>query len=86
VKHHASSKFWSLYHALPQSIQAQADACFELLKLNPRHPSLQLKKVGAFWSVRVSISYRAVAIQREDQFVWIWIGPHDAYDRLLGGK
>jgi len=26
---------------------------FELLKKNPYHPSLHLKKVGRYWSVRV---------------------------------
>jgi hypothetical protein len=34
-----------------------------LLKENPRHPSLHLKKVGRFWSARVGSRYRALAVE-----------------------
>lgn len=52
------------------------------MKADGRHPSLQLKKVGRFWSVRVGLRYRALARDRSDGLVWFWIGPHDTYDRL----
>jgi hypothetical protein len=44
--HHASSSFWKCYDTLPQNIQDQADKNFELLKSDPRHPSLHFKKSG----------------------------------------
>jgi hypothetical protein len=59
-----------------------ADANFALLKRNPRHPSLQFKKVGRFWSVRVGLRYRALAVEAEDGY--LWIGSHADYDRLIG--
>ena len=56
---------------------------YALFQGNPLHPSLRLKAVGPFWSVRVSGSYRALAIRKGDVFHWIWIGPHDEYEEIL---
>jgi len=83
VTHQASAKFWQLYDALPREIRRVADKNFELVKKNPRHPSLHLKKVGRFWSVRIGAGHRAVAVREGSVLVWFWIGDHDAYDRLL---
>ena len=47
MKHFASPKFWTAYQALPLPVQKLADGNYELLKRDPRHPSLQFKKVGA---------------------------------------
>jgi hypothetical protein len=53
VRHFAGPSFWEGYAKLPENIRALADKNYALLKENPRHPSLQLKKVGRFWSVHV---------------------------------
>ena len=53
------------------------------MKADPRHPSIQLKKVGRFWSARASDDYRAVAVEYEGGLLWFWIGTHADYDRLL---
>jgi len=45
VKHRASTQFWQFRALLPEEIQPLADQNFELLKTNPRHPSLHFKKV-----------------------------------------
>jgi hypothetical protein len=83
VKHLATPEFWFHYRGLPTEIQSLADKSFELLKSDPRHPSLHLKKVGRFWSVRVGLRHRALAKEREEGLVWFWIGPHRVYDRLI---
>ncbi len=84
MKHSAISRFWRLYNALPPEVQRVADRQFKRLKSNPRHPSLHFKKVGTgLWSARVSIDYRVLGRERSDGIVWVWIGPHDEYDRLL---
>lgn len=83
MKHTANPSFWESYDALPAEIQALADKNFELLKTNPRHPSLCLKKVGQYWSVRVGRKYRAVAVEFEDYLVWFWIGTHTEYDQII---
>jgi hypothetical protein len=54
--------FWACYRALPDPVQSLADKAFELLKTDPRHPSLYFKKVDKFWSVRVGIHYRALGV------------------------
>ncbi|ENN87985.1 hypothetical protein RHSP_50344 [Rhizobium freirei PRF 81] len=68
---------------LPKHVQELADRNFELLKSNPRHPSLHLKQVGRFWSARVGISWRALAVADGDDLVWFWIGSHTDYDKLI---
>ncbi len=83
MTHHTSSRFWVQYETLPASVRTQADKQFALLKANPSHPSLRLKKVGRFWSARVNAEIRALAVQVEDTLVWFWIGNHREYDRLI---
>ena len=72
-----------LYDALPLRIRRLADRNFQLLKRNPKHPSLHFKKIGPYWSARVGRDYRAVATPRDDGFVWFWIGTQSDYDRLI---
>jgi len=66
-------------------VRALADKNFVLLRQDPQHPSLRLKKAGAFWSARVGLRYRALARHRAEGLVWFWIGPHDAYEPFLKG-
>ncbi len=84
MRHFASPAFWEAYGKLPESVRALADKNYALLKENPRHPSLQFKKVGRLWSVRVGLQYRALAAEVGDDLVWFWIGSHRDYDRLIG--
>jgi hypothetical protein len=66
MKHCASTAFWEANRGLPDHIRTLADKNYSLLKENPKHPSLQLKKVGRFWSVRVGANYRALAIDVDE--------------------
>jgi hypothetical protein len=72
-----------LYENLPSAIQQVADKNFELLKADPKHPSLHLKKAGKYWSVRVSMKYRALGVEVDENVLWFWIGTHAEYDRML---
>jgi mRNA-degrading endonuclease RelE of RelBE toxin-antitoxin system len=83
MKFVANASFWQALNALPSAIQSLAKKNFELLKENPAHPSLHLKKVGKYWSVRVGRRYRALGVEIEDGVLWFWIGTHAEYDRLL---
>jgi hypothetical protein len=83
LNHFASPEFWSCYRDLPASIQASADKAFSLLKSDLRHRSLRLKKVGRFWSVRVGLHHRALAVESSDGLHWFWIGSHAEYDRIV---
>jgi hypothetical protein len=88
MQHRAATDFWHEYDALPTEIRARADRAFAQLEADPRHPSLQFKKVGErrgqeIWSARITLSYRALAIKREYGYLWFWIGDHKTYDKLI---
>ncbi len=83
MKHFANSFFWECFEKLPQTIQKLANKNFDVLKKDSQHPSLHLKKVGRYWSVRVGKRYRALAVEMQEGLLWFWIGTHAEYDRLL---
>lgn len=84
MRHFTSPSFWACYRRLPADVRELADKNFELLKENPRHPSLHFKQIGEYRSVRVSLRYRALAVEIPEGLVWFWIGSHSDYDKLLG--
>ena len=83
MKHFATPRFWECYRTLPKSVQKLADKNFELLRKNSKHPSLHFKKVGRFWSARVGLSYRTLAVESNKDIIWFWIGNHGEYDKLV---
>ena len=83
MKHFASRAFWEAYEKLPEQVRDLADKNYALLKENPRHPSLQFKRVGRFWSVRVGLRYRALATEADGNLIWFWIGSHADYDAMV---
>ena len=82
--HRTTPHFWRHFEQLPEPVQRIARQNFRLLLANPRHPSLHFKKVGKFWSVRVGLAHRALAVEDGGDFIWVWVGSHDEYDRLIG--
>ena len=80
--HFTSPQFWALYQQLPENLRRLADKNYGLLKADPRHPSLQFKKVGRYWSARVGSDHRALAVESSDGLIWFWIGSHAEYDRI----
>ena len=86
LNHFTSPKYWVFYHKLPHRVREVADDHFNLLKNNPKHPSLHFKKIRDLWSVRAGIHYRALGIETEGSpkgILWIWIGSHAEYDQLV---
>jgi hypothetical protein len=81
----ASPDFWRAYRKLPKNVQATADKNLALFKDNPRHPSLQYRPVSSdpnYYTVRIGMTYRAVAVKTENGPQWVWIGSHEAYNNL----
>ena len=83
MKRFASPQFWRHYRQLSPEVRSLADKNFQLLKADPKHPSLHFKRIGRLWSVRVGAHYRALDLDRTDGVVWFWIGSHADYDKLL---
>jgi hypothetical protein len=86
MKHRTTPRFWECYGSLPTDVQELADKNFQLLQRNPRHPSLQFKKVGNLWSARVGLVHWALAVEDGEEFLWVWIGTHDDYERMIRGR
>jgi len=64
----ASSRFWKAFEHLPSSVKDKAREAHRLWLVDPRHSSLQFKKVHErynIFSVRVGLGWRAVCV-RED--------------------
>ncbi len=56
--HFAVTSFWDQYDLLPPSIKRLAEKNYQLLKQNPKHPSLHFKKIRQqLYSVRVGEHY-----------------------------
>jgi hypothetical protein len=43
--HRTTDRFWKCFDKLPKNIQDTAKENFELLKTDPKYPSLQFKKL-----------------------------------------
>lgn len=78
-----TKSFRNRFAQLPPEIQRAARRAFRLWLQNPQHPSLHFKKVGGFWSARVTDNYRALAIVEGGAAKWFWIGPHEEYERQI---
>jgi hypothetical protein len=83
MKSRATGAFWNRYHTLPAEIQKIADKQYRLWISDSFHPSLNFKKVGRYWSARVTEDYRSLGVRDGDTIIWFWIGTHREYDRLL---
>lgn len=81
--HKTTTQFWKCFENLPELVQSVSRKNFDLLKKRPSHPSLHFEKVGKLWSVRVGMDYRALAIEDGEYFIWVWIGTHDEYKRMI---
>jgi hypothetical protein len=84
--HRTTEHFWRRHERLDERIRKNADKAFALLRKDSMHPSLRFKRIGAFWSARVDAGHRALAVEDGEDFIWVWIGPHDEYERIVRGR
>jgi hypothetical protein len=81
--HKTTYRFNESFKTMPIRVQKVATRNFELFNVNPHHPSLHFKKIGKFWSLRIGLNYRALAIKENARYTWVWIGTHDNYLKML---
>ena len=75
-----TQRFKKEFESLPASIQERARKQLALLLTNPRHPSLQIKKMKAYenlWEGRATQNYRFTFRVEGETFLLLRIGPHD---------
>jgi hypothetical protein len=83
MKSRVVADFWNDYNRLPREIQELARKQYKLWLDDPNHPSARFKKVGLYWSARVTDDYRAVGIRDGDTVLWFFVGTHADYNKLL---
>lgn len=83
-----TERFAKEYARLPQQLQQRVDRALGLLLENPRHPSLQAKKMKGYenrWEARVTLNYRLIFSIESDAYVLLRIGTHDLLTTGSGG-
>lgn len=87
MKSKRTQRFRALSQQLPPEIQRELYEAYRQFKRDPYYPGLQFKRVNLrenIYSVRVGDHYRALGRRiGSDLVVWIWIGTHAEYDKLL---
>lgn len=66
----ASSSFWACFHELTDEIQRISIKQYRLWLRDPKHPSVQFKRVQGYWSARITDNYRALGILEGDTVIW----------------
>lgn len=82
MKFLATEPYLKAYRKLPQHIQRQVDKQLGLLLENPRHPSLQVKKMKRvhrppIFELRVTRGYRLTFQVEADYYILRKVGTHD---------
>lgn len=80
MKLQPTARFAEDYESLPLQIQLRVDKALGLLLDNPRHPSLQTKKIKGHenrWEGRVTLHYRFTFTIEGDAYVLLRVGTHD---------
>lgn len=81
-----TGRFRKLFDKLPLQVQNQANNAYKIWEDDPHHPALKFKKIHStipVYSVRISLSYRAIGKLEKDTMIWFWIGNHNDYDNLI---
>jgi hypothetical protein len=86
VNSELTAEFLTCFRQLPSRIKREARKSYRLWKKNPRHPSVNFKRVAkktAIHSVRIAIGWRALGLKDGSTMIWFWIGSHADYDNIL---
>ena len=76
-----TSRFKRAYKSLPQEAKERVKTSLRMLAVNPRHPSLNVKKIkGAkdIWEARAGLDYRITFQIVRDYFILRNVGRHDS--------
>jgi hypothetical protein len=72
---------------LPEPIRRLAVKNCRLWCGNPRHPTLDFKKLGGSaerFSIRIGDHYHALGHKVGGTVLWVWIGTQEEYNKLVG--
>jgi hypothetical protein len=83
MKSRATANFWAAFNQLPGDVRQLAAKQYRVWLDNPHHPSVRFKKVGSYWSARVTDDFRALGVMDGDTMIWFFIGSHAEYEKFL---
>jgi len=81
-----TKRFRQAFRRLPKYIQQQEKAAYRLFAENPCQSGLDFKKIHSsdfVYSVHIGLHDRAVGVRSSDVILWVWIGSHSEYDKLI---
>ena len=87
LKSVATRRFWELFRALPSEVQSLAVKNYQVWRRNPHHPSLRFRRLQGSedrFSIPVGDHCRALGKLSGGKVIWVWIGTHSEYDRVVG--
>jgi hypothetical protein len=77
-------EFWQLFEKLPEDIKSLADKIFKDLEKTREHSSLNILKVGRYWSLPIGTKNRALGVEVEEGgLLWCWIGCYSDYHNFV---
>ena len=88
MRSQATPRFWHLLKNLPTEVQRLAVKNYRLWQADANHPSLRYRRLegrGNLATVRIGDHYRALGLLEPGMVLWIWIGSHAEYNRLIRG-
>lgn len=80
MKLQPTERFRKDYERLPRPLQRRMNKALRFLLQNPRHPSLQIKKIKGYenrWEGRVTLHYRFTFTIEVDTYILLRVGTHD---------
>jgi len=83
---HLTEEFRERFRKLPDRVKQTARKNYRLWQQDPSHPSLEFKRAHTrrpIYSIRVGIGWRALGTREGEIILWFWIGPHNAYEKLI---
>jgi mRNA-degrading endonuclease RelE of RelBE toxin-antitoxin system len=87
VQFSRTERFKKAFRALPEPVREKAVKALQLLAENPRHPSLQVKKIRGtenIWEARVDQKYRfTFQVERKNKQTIIFLRNIDNHDDCL---
>ena len=86
MKSHITSDFKKCFEKLPERIKQLAKKNYKIWQKEPNYPSLVFKRVSKkypIYSIRIGLGWRALGIKREETIIWLWIGSHADYEKLI---
>jgi len=81
-----TEKFRHAYAKLPEHIQERARKTYSIWKKDMNYPALQFKQIHStkpVYSIRITLSYRAIGVKEGNTLIWFWIGSHSEYNKLI---